>query len=155
MIYIIQGDIFGAPHSYSFGQCISKDTRWGMFKGIAVDFLKYFPSLRVLRERVVTLGTAEPVIVGERVIYNLISKPTYWSKPTLSCLRDCIISMHMHACDNEVKDVAIPLIGAGLDGLDFNGEVFPILKEVFGSSLVCLHIYHQGQLGCNRFVPIF
>ena len=81
MLYFIHGDIFSAPVSYSLGQCISKDTKRGMFKGISLSFLKHFPELVSLWSTNVVLGTAEPVKIGQIFVYNLVTKPYFWSKP--------------------------------------------------------------------------
>ena len=81
MLYFIHGDIFSAPVSYSLGQCISKDTKRGMFKGISLSFLKHFPELVSLRSTHVVLGAAEPVKIGQIFVYNLVTKPYFWSKP--------------------------------------------------------------------------
>ena len=56
MINLVKGDIFNAPNTFSFAQCVSKDSHQGMFRGIAVEFLKRFPALKVLRGKVLVEG---------------------------------------------------------------------------------------------------
>ena len=63
MINLVKGDIFNAPNTFSFAQCVSKDSHQGLFRGIAVEFLKRFPALKVLRGKVLVEGSAEPVFV--------------------------------------------------------------------------------------------
>ena len=155
MINLVKGDIFNAPNTFSFAQCVSKDSHQGMFRGIAVEFLKRFPALKVLRGKVLVEGSAEPVFVDGKIIYNLVSKPTFWSKPKVGCLRACIVSMHDHASGWGIEDIAVPLLGSGLDKLDFAAAVYPILENVFGGSKVHLHIYHQGRHGINRFDLVY
>ena len=100
-------------------------------------------------------GSAEPVFVDGKILFNLVSKPTFWSKPKVGCLRDCIISMHAHASVFGIRDIAVPLLGSGHDKLDFETDVYPILEEVFGGSKVHLHIYRQGRHGIDRFDLVY
>jgi hypothetical protein len=172
MINLVKGDIFNAPNTFSFAQCVSKDSHQGMFREIAVEFLKRFPALKVLRGKVLVEG---------KIIYNLVSKPTFWYKPKIGCLRACIVSVHDHANQSiyldetghvkafyiriflhrihasgwGIEDIAVPLLGSGLDKLDFAAAVYPILENVFGGSKVHLHIYHQGRHGINRFDLVY
>ena len=146
MLYFIHGDIFSAPVSYSLGQCISKDTKRGMFKGISLSFLKHFPELVSLRSTPVVLGVAIPVKIGPRFVYNLISKPYFWSKPTISSLRSCLISMKAHASFHKVMNIAVPLLASGCDRMDFLKDVYPLLVELFLHSGINLHIYSLTQI---------
>ena len=129
--------------AFSYAQCISQDTERGMFKGIAVDFLRMFPVLESLRcmQMEGRLGTAVPVTTSEVFIYNLISKEKYYKKPTLDLLRRCLVSMNEHAVLNNVPGINMPLIGSGLDRLDFR-KVFQLICDVFGGSRVHIQIYY-------------
>ena len=88
--------------SFFYAQCISQDIKRGMFNGIAVDFLMYFPILESLRsvELEGSLRKAVPVQHGPIFIYNLIKKNYYFAKPTLEMIRNCLLSMHNHAMKN-------------------------------------------------------
>ena len=154
MLFILHGDIFSAPSDFSMGQCVSRDTARGMFRGIAVEFLKQFPGLQILRSIRVKLGTAEPVKIGDRFIYNLVSKSAFWLKPKLSSLENCLKSMKQHACLNGVRDIAIPKLGSGCDRLDFFGTVYPMVAEIFGDSLVNVHIYMMDRLHRYKLMGI-
>ena len=141
MLYFKLGNVFHAPRSFSLAHCISQDTSVGLFKGISVQFLRMYPQLHSLRSETVTLGSAEPVKVDKIFIYNLISKPTYWSKPKLKIFEETLMSMFNHACSNGVTDIAAPRLGSGLDKLDFDHNVYPLILKYFGSTRVNLHVF--------------
>ena len=152
MLYLLTGDLFRAPKSFSFAQCISKDTNVGMFRGISVTFLKKYPELKILRSTRVVLGTAEPVKINDIFVYNLITKPTFQSKPMLSTFKSTLISMLNHASLNGVTDIAAPLLGCGCDKLSFETDVYPILSDIFGTNCINLHVYsllglHKHSMG--------
>ena len=141
MLYLHAGNLFNAQSTFSLAQCISRDTNVGMFRGISVSFLEKYPELETLRSTNVTLGTAEPVKVGKIFIYNLITKPTFRSKPLLPTLKSALISMREHATTHGVADIAAPLLGCGCDKLQFENDVYPILKDIFGTHHINLYVY--------------
>lgn len=51
-------------------------------------------------------------------------------------------TMHNHARENFVSDIAMPFLGAGRDKLDFYNVVLPMIKTVFGDSPINVHIYY-------------
>ena len=146
-------------------QCISCDTHEGMFRGISVKFLENFPALRTLKLSPLgfdTLGTAVPVKVEHKFIYNLVTKPLHYTKPTITCLYFALHLMQEHATEKSVTNIAVPLLGSGCDKLDFSNQVFPMLKRVFGNTGINIVIYyfdltpeldtlivlHRGDLWC-------
>ena len=145
MITFVHGSVFNANKHSSLAQCISVDTKFGMFRGISVDFLKQFPRLKILKEKSLSydkLGTAVPVKVQSRFIYNLVTKPVHYLKPTITCMYNALHSMRVHAIDNSVSVIAVPLIGSGCDKLDFSSDVFPMLKDVFVGTAVNIEVYY-------------
>ena len=145
MINFVHGSIFNAPKKSSLAQCISGDTKFGMFRGISVDFLRHFPELQILRGKSMSydkLGTAVPVKVEERFIYNLVTKPLHYMKPTKACVYSALHSMRAHAIENSVLNLAIPLLGSGCDKLDFCSDVFPMLEDVFEGTGISIEIFY-------------
>ena len=60
-----------------------------------------------------------------------MSLPTLYSdKPTYETLRRSLEAMRGHARQNSVREIALPKIGCGLDGLQWNA-VRTLLKNVF------------------------
>ena len=143
MIQFIEGSLFSTNEGYSLAHCISMDTKRGMFRGIAVDFLEFFPELQQLRLfSVPRTGLAIPIRIGNRFIYNLVTKSCYWDKPKVCDLQFSLESMLIHAIENKVSNIAIPLLGSGCDKLDFVRQVMPLIDHVFGTSPVSVHIYY-------------
>ena len=68
-------------------------------------------------------------ILEDRV-FNLITKPQYWSKPTYTSIRNALLSMKDMCKGHKVTKVAMPVIGCGLDRLEWD-KVSEIIKEVF------------------------
>ena len=122
------------------------DTGEGMFRGIASDFLTYFPDLQKLRLLTVArTGLVIPVRIGNRFVYNLVTKPCYWDKPKIYDLHLSLESMLAHAVENMVSNIAITLLGSGCDKLDFVHQVMPLIEQIFGKSAVNVHIYYLGK----------
>ena len=70
------------------------------------------------------LGSVVPIQTGNKYIYNLITKKNYQGKPTKS-----LMTMHMHAVGKGVPGICMPMIGSGLDHLNFC-HIFKIICEI-------------------------
>ena len=77
---------------------------------------------------------------SDRFVYNLVTKPKYSDKPTYETLRRSLEAMRSHAAQNSVKEIAMPKIGCGLDGLQWNA-VRTLVKNVFLNEDVRLTVY--------------
>ena len=140
MIFMCSDNVFDCPSSHSMAHCISGDTR--MSKGVAVQFVREFPTLVKLRKGSKIVGTAAPVQVGDRFIYCLISKRKYYMKPTIADLHKCLSSMFNHAVRNRVINISMPRIGSGCDKLSFNADIMPLLRALFSDPTVNIYVYH-------------
>ena len=73
-------------------------------------------------------------------VFNLITKEKYWQKPTYKTMQGALEIMKMMATENGVKKIAMPIIGCGLDRLQWD-KVSKIIQEVFEDTdieiLVC------------------
>lgn len=151
MFQFVNGTIFNdhiKVRGFSLAQCISSDTKSGMYRGISVEFLKEFPELNILRTSNLAfgaLGTAVPIRVDKKFIYNLVTKPLAWMKPTLTCVYFALQSMRAHAQDNGILNIAVPLLGSGCDRLNFEMDVFPMLESVFKNTNIAIHIFYLGN----------
>lgn len=106
-----------------------------MGKGIAVEFDKRFTGMKeLLKELVCDWGASYPVTLahkdGDRLIFNLITKEKYWGKPTYDTITECIRQMAETCKVNEIKHLAMPIIGCGLDRLEWY-NVKNIIKDEF------------------------
>ena len=122
-----------------------------MSRGIAKSFVKMFPRLSKLRSKHLRVGTAVPFFINGRLIYSLITKHLFWTKPVLASLLSSLVSMRDHAVTNNVLGIRVPRLGGGLDGLDFDRDVRPIIYNVFSQSSVDLYVHSLPEIQSPRY----
>ena len=127
----IKGDLFKNDKKYALAHCISQDCKMGA--GIAFSFDIRFKGMksyckRVIKENKLEYPCIVPYFSEEQPVFNLVTKMNYWDKPTYKTLRSTIRSM-AYLCKN-VKYLAIPKLGCGLDRLKWN-KVKKIIEEEF------------------------
>ena len=137
-------DLFSVPDDYYLAHCISAD--FGMGKGIVVEFNKRFDMKHELQtyfngyleEFIGNNYKSDCLMMGR--VFNLITKERYWYKPTYTSMRGSLEMMKKLAIENNIKKIAMPIIGCGLDRLEWC-KVSEIIKEVFEDTdieiLVC------------------
>lgn len=140
-------DLFTVSEDYYLAHCISAD--FGMGKGIAVEFNKRFDMKNRLKryyqhyldyyDSQVKLGIEGTCIIEDKVL-NLITKRNYWLKPTYKSIAQALVNMKTIVITHHIKKIAMPVIGCGLDRLEWS-KVSEIIKEVFEDTdieiLVC------------------
>ena len=127
-------DLFSVPDDYYLAHCISAD--FGMGKGIVIEFNKRFDMKHKLQtkypdfvnefHRTKCNGTC----ILEGKVFNLITKERYYQKPTYQSMRNALWSMSQACKDISIAKVAMPIIGCGLDRLQWD-KVSEIIKEIF------------------------
>ena len=129
-------DLFSVPKDYYLAHCISAD--FGMGRGIVIEFNKRFDMKNILMKKYPDYldnwswcipGKTGDCILEGRVL-NLITKERYFHKPTYDSMQCALAKMRMLCQMNDIKKVAMPIIGCGLDRLDFN-VVSEIIKDIF------------------------
>lgn len=137
-------DLFTVSEDYHLAHCISGD--FAMGRGIAVEFVKRFDMKKKLQARFPDFiyemrygARMGECILVDRVL-NLVTKERYFQKPTYCSISQALAAMRDICIANNIKKVAMPLIGCGLDRLDFD-IVRVLIKETFETSdieiLVC------------------
>lgn len=121
-----KGNLFELDNNkYYFAHCISADYALGA--GIAVEFQRRFH----LKEQLKRIGKGEyPQLIIINQVLNLVTKKKYWHKPTYETITKCIKDMRDFCKQVDVKYLAIPKLGCGLDKLQW-GKVKEIIKEEF------------------------
>ena len=127
-------DLFSVPKEYYLAHCISAD--FGMGRGIVIEFNKRFDMKRKLQRMYpdyINQWSHEKkrgdCIKVDRV-FNLITKERYFNKPTYKYLTNALLKMKKLCIEYNVKKVAMPLIGCGLDRLSWD-KVSEIIKKIF------------------------
>lgn len=137
-------DLFTVPEEYYLAHCISSD--FGMGKGIVIEFNKRFDMKRKLQSKYPDYvnewhhnNWCGDCILDGRVL-NLITKERYFHKPTYDSLKSALLVCWSECLHNDIKKIAMPIIGCGLDRLQWN-KVSEIIKDVFKDTdieiLVC------------------
>jgi O-acetyl-ADP-ribose deacetylase (regulator of RNase III) len=128
-----KGNLFELDKKYSLAHCISEDCAMGA--GIAVAFDKEFRGMknyckRVLKENNLSFPCVIPFSDNDRTIFNMVTKKVYYGKPTYITITKCIEEMADMCHKHEIKYLAIPKIGCGLDRLQW-GKVREIIQDKF------------------------
>ena len=131
-------NLFYVDDKYYLAQCISSDCALGA--GIAVQFQKKF-NIRGKLLRYDEDIRKHPTCILEGRVFNLITKEKYWHKPTYNSLYSSLNIMRTIVESNNIKYIAMPKIGSGLDRLQW-GKVREMIEDVFKETdieiLVCI-----------------
>lgn len=148
-LFSVNADNTSEP--YNLAHCISAD--FGMFGGIVVEFNRRFNMKQRLIEKYHSKEeeflTNGPMCLAEEcndefgnifTVYNLVTKPTVASLPTYITLELSLFEMREMMKIQGCKKLAIPTIGCGIDGLDWE-VVRELIHYVFAGTdieiLVC------------------
>ena len=127
-------DLFSVPDDYYLAHCISAD--FGMGKGIAVEFNKRFDMKHILRTKYPDYVNqfhrqkrlSDCILEGR--VFNLITKERYFDKPTYNTLTGALCKMRGLCRLQNIHKIAMPIIGCGLDRLEWD-KVSRTIKDVF------------------------
>lgn len=146
----VSGDLFKSPKSHSLCHCVSRDFRLG--KGIAKLFREKFGRIDELKSSGAGVRDIAVLKDKERYIYNLVTKEVYSGKPTYETLRQCLEKMREHAVRNNVRQLSMPRIGCGLDGLSWPA-VRTLIKNVFLRSEIVITVYSLNEASSSSSKP--
>ena len=127
----VYGDLFNVDKKYYLAHCISADFALG--KGIAVEFNKRYDMKKKLHNQFIVNDDCWPTCYMIDNVFNLVTMEKYWHKPTYQTLRGALVDMRKHIERYDIKYVAMPMIGSGLDRLEWL-KVSEIIKDVFKNS---------------------
>ena len=146
-IHGTEDSILQQPHS--IGHCISADAK--MSKGFAELLSQQIPGLRDTCRRTKFLsGQTLPFWdrVGNRYIYNLVTKAKFFEKPNLPTLFLTLEEMKSHARLYGISTIAIPKTGCGLDQMNWQ-EVVKLLRDIFAYSDIRIVVYTLEENGVH------
>ena len=137
-------DLFSVPEDYYLAHCISAD--FGMGRGIVIEFNKRFDMKRKLQSKYPDYINEwhrrkwSFNCILEDKVFNLITKERYFHKPTYDSLYGALNLMKFISIQKNVTKIAMPIIGCGLDKLQWD-KVSEIIKGIFRDTdieiLVC------------------
>lgn len=138
----IKGNLFEVPQGYYLAHCISGDYALGA--GIAKTFDEVY-DMRFKLHKFYPIPDGEKYAnVGKALlvdnVFNLVTKARCFQKPTYDTLYKTLCNMCSQCIELNITKLAMPLIGCGLDHLEWE-SVQDVIEYVFGDSeidiLVC------------------
>ncbi|MCP4491596.1 MAG: macro domain-containing protein [Gammaproteobacteria bacterium] len=147
MVKYLKGDIFATPNikAYAHGcNCTG-----AMGKGIAVAFKKRWPQMYFEYKKLCDTGKFKPgdVFLWEEngeYIFNLGTQKNWRSKATLDAITKSLEEMFKQAVYRNITAIALPRIGAGLGGLNWD-DVKQIISTLGDESSIKLYV-------CDEFI---
>ena len=140
----INGDLFDSDEKYTLVHCISADCAMGA--GIAKTFDSKMPQMKKLLKSTIRENNMQGyfaiLYIGERNVINLITKERYWHKPSYSSLKASLLNAKEITIHNNIKYLAMPVIGCGLDRLQWS-KVSAMIKEIFADTDIEIVVYHK------------
>lgn len=135
-------DLFAVPQGYYLAHCISGDYALGA--GIAKQFVENYNMRFKLHKNYPIPDGEKFANVGQALlvdnVFNLVTKARVFHKPTYESLYDALLDMRIQCVDLDISRLAVPLLGCGLDRLNWE-QVKDIIEDVFNSTdieiLVC------------------
>ena len=124
-------DLFSSPDDISLAHCISQDLRMGKEK--SERYKELFGSPDHLQGQGKQVGQIAILSLEKRFVYHMITKQTFWEKPTYEALNQCLLEVKSHAVKNQVKQINMPKVGCGLDRLNWI-IVRRIIERIFGDT---------------------
>lgn len=143
-------DLFRVDKNHALVHCISSD--FAMGAGIAVTFTRMGvkSQLECLYRKDFWEGNGYCLFTApvqtiydqsvKRITFNLVTKQRYFHKPTYNTLKQALLDLKKQCIEKQIKHLAMPKIGCGLDKLAWS-KVSAMIQEVFADTdfeiLVC------------------
>ncbi len=149
--YIEKGDIFTLTDVTSFAH--GCNCAGAMGKGIALQFRNKYPEMYLEYKELCKNGEYIPGDVfdydyGIGHIYNLATQLTWRTKAKLEYIEKSVTKMLDLASEEDVTKLALPAIGAGLGGLEWN-DVKDVLEKASANypniELYVVESYQSGN----------
>jgi O-acetyl-ADP-ribose deacetylase (regulator of RNase III) len=129
--YIEQGNIFNLQDISNFAH--GCNCAGAMGKGIALQFKDKFPKMyieykKLCKEGLFSLGDVFTYNYDNGTVFNLGTQTTWKTKADINAVESSLIKMLSYAQQNNIFKIALPKIGAGLGGLNWDDVKFVLDK---------------------------
>lgn len=144
MIKFVKGDIFSSKADVLVNPVNCVGT---MGKGLALVFKKRFPEVF---DEYVSLCALKELVPGKPQICRTLFPPQIVLFPTkdhwrgqakVEFIDDGLKELRKILLQHKIVSVAMPRIGCGLGGLDWRGEVLPLVQKYFEKSRLIVEVY--------------
>lgn len=141
-----RGNLFEAAEGKPKAHCVSADLAMG--KGIALQFRqRYGKPPQVLGKSPAVVGEVIVQIPDEGTdrteVFHLVTKQTWRNLPTVDDLMSTMKSLRRELEHRNLREVWMPKIACGLDRMDWDKQVFPLLYDVFFGWEGTVHVVVQ------------
>ena len=133
-------DLMSCGSFWSLAHCASQDLHMG--KGIATHFRRLFGGIHELVAQKGCVGSCIVLHRQNRYIFYLITKKKYYGKPSYTALESSLVALKRQCIENGIKYLAMPKIGCGLDGLNWQ-KVKSMIIRIFQGTDITLKICMQ------------
>jgi O-acetyl-ADP-ribose deacetylase (regulator of RNase III) len=123
------------PHM-PIAHCISEDR--AQTRGVAKVICRVCPVNKHVGY--VPVGCVSVSRSSKGHVYNLVTKKRYFDKPSYEDLKACLIQLREKLLAERVAKIAIPELGCGLDGLQWN-FVLPIIRAILAGLQIDIYVY--------------
>ena len=143
MIHFVQGDMFATPYDVLVNavNCVGV-----MGKGLALTFRNKYPNnytqyAQVCKSKQLRPGQIFVTDINGQIIINAATKD-HWRDPSYE---EWVINTIVHIATwltlhPSVKTIAVPKLGCGLGGLDWN-RIRPVMEEAFSDCPQDIYIF--------------
>lgn len=135
----VKKDLFQMDKTFCLAHCVSVDCAMGA--GIAREFRRRYPQMpKAVAQMQPKIGDAIAYQTDDWLIFNLFTKQRYWHKPNYNTFTKSIQSLKEELVKRNIKKLAIPKLGAGLDRLSWDknrGIIQQKFKDTDIEILVC------------------
>lgn len=134
----VKGDLFSVESDFALAHCVSEDFK--MSKGIATEFKKRFGKVDELLKQNVQTGGCAFIQHENRYVFYLVTKKFFHFKPYYSAVEKSLKELCKQCTKLNVTKLAMPMIGTGLDQLEWP-IVSKMIDDIFSRSNIHLVIY--------------
>jgi O-acetyl-ADP-ribose deacetylase (regulator of RNase III) len=145
MLEIVEGDLFrsGCQTLVNPVNCMGV-----MGKGIAVDFKTRYPEMFRRYQAICARGALQPGLLWlytrERTWVLCFPTKQDWRKPSqVQWLQAGLLKLSETWEQRGITSLAIPAIGCGLGGLDFDMDLLPLAEQYFGDNHLLVKLYRK------------
>lgn len=135
----INGDILNSPAWMPIAHCVSLDGKMGA--GLARTLQFKFNLRNDFLKADKCVGSVVALRRGDRFIVNMITKERYFHLPTATDFETSLQNVRKFMIFNNIRELAVPELGAGLDKLNLN-LVISLIQKVFKYDPVIIYMHH-------------
>lgn len=138
-------NLFGSAAKCALVHCISSDFVMGAgiakqfaLAGVKKELLSTYPQVWEGRGYCLHSSAGTKNADFPNGVFNLITKQYYYCKPTYDTMQQALDSMKKQCAELNIEMLAMPMIGCGLDRLDW-ARVSKMVQDTFRDTGI--HIY--------------